>query len=77
MEEAATPTKSGGGRENIQKLLFWKKIKKLHITRNVIVFAEPMRPRNSLNSVDNNQNTSSISVECKPPACREYGLHRI
>ena len=22
-------------------------------------------------------NTSSISVECKPPACREYGLHKI
>ena len=21
--------------------------------------------------------TSSISVECKPPACREYGLHKI
>ena len=21
--------------------------------------------------------TSSISVECKPPACREHGLHKI
>ena len=21
--------------------------------------------------------TSSISVECKPPACREYGLNKI
>ena len=21
--------------------------------------------------------TSSISVKCKPPACREYGLHKI
>ena len=26
---------------------------------------------------DNINGTSSISVECKPPACREYGLHKI
>ena len=32
------------------------------------------------NAVFNNKilfKTSSISVECKPPACREYRLHKI
>ena len=26
---------------------------------------------------DGTTRTSSISVECKPPACREHGLHKI